>query len=87
VGFNVLTSSSVPSLVVAGSFDPVTPPEDAQELMPYLSNGRLALFTKFSHTPVRCNVCPQNILRSFFENPSAPDLSCVATENTKPISF
>jgi pimeloyl-ACP methyl ester carboxylesterase len=87
VGFNVLTSSSVPSLVVAGSFDPVTPPEDAQELMPYLSNGRLASFTNWSHTPVRRNVCRQNILRSFFENPSAPDLSCVATENAKPISF
>ena len=85
--FNKLVTLNAPSLVIAGEFDPITPAKDARDLMRFLPNGELALFDNLSHVPVRRNACAQDVFRSFFSNPTNPDLSCVAEENAKPISY
>ena len=47
--YNQLQASDVVTLLEAGSIDFSTPPDAAEELLPFLSNGELVLLEEFGH--------------------------------------
>jgi len=75
---NMAVSSDLPSLVLAGQFDPVTPPEWGQMAAETLSNHYYYEFPGLAHGIMRSNVCGLEIGLQFLEDPaSEPDASCM----------
>jgi len=72
--------SNIPSLIIAGSFDPVTPPIYAKQVAAHLSHSYYFEFPNLGHTPTATDTsgCAMNIALQFLDNPSAePDRSCL----------
>lgn len=72
-----LVQSDIPALVLAGSYDPVTPPADGEALLAGLS---AATFVELPHTGHGAMVdeCAQQIAAAFLSDPTAPvDTGCV----------
>jgi len=84
--------SSVPTLVLSGQLDPVTPPEWGQLAASSLSKGTYVLIPAAGHGSSLTEQCPRRLALSFFTDPSTPpDSSCTkdmkvafATPNQKP---
>lgn len=75
---NAPVVSAVPALVLAGGYDPVTPPAWAQLVASDLENGHYVEFPDAGHGVAPSNACAAAIVLSFWEDPSAPpDSSCV----------
>ncbi|MBI1282564.1 MAG: alpha/beta fold hydrolase [Anaerolineaceae bacterium] len=71
--------SDIPTLVVAGEFDPITPAKWAQSAASHLSNSTFFLFPGGGHGVIDLNECTMGIMQAFLEDPTAkPDGSCVA---------
>ena len=67
--------SSVPALLLAGEFDPVTPAEWAELAAESLSASRVFVFPAIGHGVLDSHVCAAALVRSFLaqpENPSPP---------------
>jgi len=77
--FNQPVTSSIPTLVLAGEWDPTTPPKPAREATKNLTRSFFVEFPGLTHGVVRSNnPCPQSIFRGFLESPTQrPDTSCV----------
>ncbi|NJK78908.1 MAG: alpha/beta hydrolase [Chloroflexaceae bacterium] len=76
---NQAVVSDVPTLVLAGDYDPITPPQWGQIAAETLSNGYYYEFPGFGHGVSVSGACPEGITRAFIANPSqAPDTSCMA---------
>jgi pimeloyl-ACP methyl ester carboxylesterase len=70
--------SDIPTLVLAGEFDPVTPPEYAELVAGHLSNAHLFEFPGVGHSVTVSNACAQRIVAAFYQNPAAaPNASCI----------
>lgn len=72
-----LVSSDLPVLVMAGSYDPITPPSGGREILAGLSNG---FFFEYPHTGhgALSDPCAQAMALEFFAEPSAsPDDACI----------
>ena len=70
--------SDLPVLVLAGSYDPVTPPADGASLLDDMS---AAFFFEYPHTGHAALVdeCAQSMVAAFMSAPSvAPDARCIA---------
>lgn len=82
-----VTLSAVPSLVVAGATDPITPPWTALEILPGLSNAQYVEFAYTGHGALLTSGdCGLSILLDFIRNPEAQvDTSCAA--NMPPPKF
>lgn len=80
-GFNDLLDGDevdVPVIVMAGRFDPITPPEGSQRVAEALGL-ELLLFPNAGHGAVGSSPCSRDIWLAFLEDPSAdPDTSCMA---------
>jgi pimeloyl-ACP methyl ester carboxylesterase len=66
-----LQPSDVETLLVAGSIDFMTPPQGADELMPYLNNGRRVYLEEFGHGNTFWNSQPEarlHLLNTFFDS-------------------
>jgi len=79
---NQAVKSSVPSLVLAGEFDPVTPPAWGEQTAKALKNGYFYEFPGISHGVIWWNPqtdgCAYRLALSFLDDPSkAPDSSCL----------
>lgn len=73
-----LVLSDAPTLVIAGSFDPVTPPSYALSALEGLSAGVYLEFPTGSHSETGLPGCGADITAAFFADPAAPlDTSCV----------
>ncbi len=71
-------TSSVPTLVLSGQFDPATPPAWGQQAASTLSNGHFFELPYAGHGSSIDQPCPRTMALSFFDNPSvAPDSSCL----------
>ena len=69
--------SDIPTLVLEGEFDPVTPPEYGELVAGYLSNGYYFEFPGVGHDVVG-NECAREIAGRFIDDPSqAPDAACI----------
>ena len=71
--------SDIPTLVLAGEFDPVTPPEYGQRIAESLSRGYFFGFPGVSHDVNEVSECARGITAAFLEDPSrAPNAGCIA---------
>ncbi|MFF4010931.1 alpha/beta fold hydrolase [Streptomyces sp. NPDC001717] len=74
----VATVSSVPALVIAGSFDMKTGASYARDAARTLSRSTSVLIPGIGHWVVPQSPCAQSVLASFLAHPTAPDTRCVA---------
>lgn len=65
---NTAVSSDIPTLVIAGSFDPVTPPSWAQEVAKTLRNSTYVEVPYAGHGSSLSESCPQQIVLKFIAN-------------------
>jgi pimeloyl-ACP methyl ester carboxylesterase len=71
--------SDIPTLVLAGSFDPITPPAWSQFVAQTLAHAYYFEFP-VGHWVMRASYCPVQMAVSFINDPNvAPDSSCIAT--------
>ena len=64
--------SSVPTLLLAGEFDPVTPPEWAELAWRHLAHGRLLISPGLGHGALDSDSCGVAVTRAFWQDPAAP---------------
>lgn len=72
-------TGDVPTLLISGGFDPVTPPSYGDSAAAGLSNGTHVVFPFGSHGDTApADSCATQIATAFYANPAAPvDTSCV----------
>jgi pimeloyl-ACP methyl ester carboxylesterase len=77
--------SDIPTLVLAGSYDPITPPEWSRSAAASLPNSYYYEFPSAGHAVNIDNPCPEQLRNRFLHDPaSAPDASCFdATPNAR----
>jgi pimeloyl-ACP methyl ester carboxylesterase len=76
---NEPVTSGVPALVMAGQFDPITPPSYGRLAAQSLSQAHFVEFPALGHATLYPG-CPTQIVAAFLDAPQqAPDTSCVAT--------
>lgn len=70
--------SDVPTLVMSGRFDPVTPPSYGDSAAAGLSNSVHVVVPNGGHGPSGEPGCAANVVKAYFDDPAASlDLSCV----------
>jgi pimeloyl-ACP methyl ester carboxylesterase len=75
---NRATRSDVPTLLVTGRFDPVSPVEWARLASHSLSRGRVVVFPTLAHGVFNQSACVRRIALAFLDAPLLhPDTSCV----------
>jgi pimeloyl-ACP methyl ester carboxylesterase len=72
------TPSTIPTLLLAGSFDSVTPTSWARIAARTLPNSTLLQFPGIGHFVTLASRCAQRVFASFLTTPSAPHTACVA---------
>ncbi len=73
-------SSTIPTLVMAGEYDPITPPAWAKMAAQTLPNSYFFQYPGMGHGTSVDNPCPTSMLIAFVNNPtSAPNNACIAT--------
>lgn len=77
--------SAVPSLLIGGEFDPITPPDNARDTAKSLSNATVLIYPGGGHVPSTVSPCLQSVIARFFADPRAqPDPACLAHEPPRP---
>ncbi len=70
--------SDIPTLVLSGEFDPITPPVYAQAAAKTLTNSYSVIFPAGGHGQALDGDCQIQIIQSFLDNPyQSPDSSCI----------
>ncbi len=73
-------TSGIPTLVMAGEYDPITPPRWGQRAAETLSNVTFVEFPGVGHAVSLSAECPASVALAFFDDPTAPvDASCAAS--------
>jgi pimeloyl-ACP methyl ester carboxylesterase len=72
-----VTRSSIPTLILSGSFDAVTPPTWGQIAARTLPNSIVVVIPGAGHFAASVSRCAQRVIASFLIEPNAPDTSCV----------
>lgn len=76
---NEPVSSDIPTLVLAGEYDPITPPEWGEQVASTLDNATYLLFPGLGHGVSVDHPCPLQITLDFLEEPESElDTSCIA---------
>lgn len=76
---NEPVTSDIPALVLAGQYDPATPPDDGRDAAQTLSNGYFFEFPGLGHGVSIDGDCPLDITKAFLDDPSSePDSACIA---------
>ena len=76
---NLPVSSDIPTLVMTGEFDPVTPPAWGARAAKTLTNGYFFEYPGVGHGASVVAGCPRDMMLAFLSNPAAaPDDSCIA---------
>jgi pimeloyl-ACP methyl ester carboxylesterase len=71
--------SDLPVLVLAGQFDPITPPLFAEAAAKSLTNAQVVIVPGAGHSVIDAGDCPASLTVAFFDDPAAPlDTSCVS---------
>jgi pimeloyl-ACP methyl ester carboxylesterase len=70
--------SAIPTLVLAGEYDPITPPMYARLAAESLSNAYMFEFPGIGHGVSVSGICPSSIMQQFLENPyRQPSSACI----------
>lgn len=76
---NEPVTSDIPTMIMAGEYDPVTPPAWGQQVADQLSTSTVFEYPAQGHGPSVSSECAQEMLRAFLNDPTAaPDDSCIA---------
>ena len=76
---NETVTSPIPTLVLAGEFDPITPPSWGRLASDTLTNGFFFEFPGLGHGTSIAHPCPLSIAKDFLDEPqAAPDNSCIS---------
>ncbi|HET7640906.1 MAG TPA: alpha/beta hydrolase, partial [Ktedonobacteraceae bacterium] len=71
--------SSIPTLILAGEYDPISLPVYGQAAARTLSHSFFLLFPGMGHTTIGYDACPTGIALEFLHHPTVvPDASCIA---------
>ena len=71
--------SEIPTLVMAGAYDNLTPVSWNKSAFMSLANSQFLLFPMAGHGAIAYSACAQEIGRAFMANPAAPlDTACIA---------
>jgi pimeloyl-ACP methyl ester carboxylesterase len=83
---NQPVTSDIPTLIMAGEYDPITPPEWARRVASGLKNGYLFVYPGMGHG-ASGDDCARKVMLAFLEDPSkAPDAACIATMEVSPFA-
>lgn len=88
LGENEPLTSDIPSLIITGRYDPVTPPMYGLQIAKGLSNSYYFEFPNLGHTPTAADAsgCAMDIVLEFLKNPAVePDRACMS--DLKQIAF
>ncbi|MEM1081243.1 MAG: alpha/beta fold hydrolase [Pseudomonadota bacterium] len=70
--------TDLPVVIANGRWDPITPVELAEYIMPGFENGELVVFPHAGHGPTRSIPCAGDWLNQWYDDPSQPvDRECV----------
>jgi pimeloyl-ACP methyl ester carboxylesterase len=72
-------SSDVPVLLMAGTFDAVTPPSQAEEAAKTLPHGKVVRFPGIGHDVFIASDCGRQIVADFLSRPDSYDTHCADT--------
>jgi hypothetical protein len=76
--------SDIPTLLLSGRFDPITPPTFAETVAATLGRAYVYTFPNTSHGAFWSSPCANQIIFDFLENPyETPDASCLPDEPTQ----
>lgn len=71
--------SPVPTLIVSGEYDPVTPPRWGDLAADTLPNSTHVVFPRGGHAVTVETDCTRGMVVAFFDDPTAPpDTACIA---------
>lgn len=74
-------TSSIPTLVMNGRFDPITPPANGEVVAETLSQSTVVTFGFTGHSAATSGACAADLMASFLDDPQYKlDTSCVAKE-------
>lgn len=82
--YRAVTRSTIPTLLEAGSFDAQTAAQWAKYAARTLPNSTVTIYSGQAHGVFVTSPCAASVIVSFFDNPKAPDTSCVASVQTAP---
>ena len=82
---NRAVASRVPTLLLTGQLDPVTPPSEGRRVARSLSRSFFYEFPGLGHWVNPAHACPRKIMLAFLDRPAQrPDASCI-TEMRPPV--
>ncbi len=71
--------SEIPTLILAGAFDPITPPAWGEATGGNISPSYVYTFPNSGHAAISSSACPASIVKSFLADPySYPQAQCLA---------
>ncbi|MCD4684630.1 MAG: alpha/beta hydrolase [Anaerolineae bacterium] len=83
---NEPVQSAIPTLVMAGQYDPITPPEWAAQTAAHLDTAYYYEYPGLAHGTSRQHQCAVGMLLAFLDDPTAaPDASCI--DAMEPVYF
>ena len=69
--------SDIPTLLLSGSFDPITPPAHAERVAKTLSRGYTVTFARGTHGQAFSLPCANGVIAAFLDSPGTrPDAAC-----------
>ena len=69
--------SDIPTLLMSGNFDPITPPAHAQRVASHLSRAQSVTFARGAHGQAFLLPCANQLISAFLDNPDArPQAAC-----------
>jgi pimeloyl-ACP methyl ester carboxylesterase len=81
-----VTHSTIPTLIVSGTFDARTSPGLGEHATQTLTNSTVVNIPGVGHVVVPKSPCAQQVFASFLATPSAPDTRCVAILQPAPFN-
>jgi pimeloyl-ACP methyl ester carboxylesterase len=76
--------SDVPTLVMTGEFDPITPPAWGQRAAESLGNAYVYEYPGIGHGSSLADDCPNGMMVAFLQDPhSPPDETCIEAMRKK----
>ncbi|MDG2427277.1 MAG: alpha/beta hydrolase [Acidimicrobiales bacterium] len=66
-------SSSLPTLILAGKLDPITPVAWAKTVAEGLENSKTVIWSQWTHAPSTWNQCAAHLVARFFDTGKYPD--------------
>ena len=82
---HAVTRSTIPTLILSGGFDAVTPPSWGKIAARTLPNSTDVVIPGVGHFAASVSGCAQRVIASFLAKPNVPDTSCVGA--LRPPSF